>query len=158
MRLIPGKTKVSVELFRGITLGDVFVCAVAMAMIILVLLSNLSWKLGICIGIAVVVGLLLIRLDEQPNYVYLLHILSFLGYRRHFGRELKDKLLMEAGEGRLKDVAFEKVFHGKPEGDEERKAAKAQTRLDKTGKKNREKERRREDKLLKSMKTPEEVK
>ena len=158
MRLIPGKTKVSVELFRGITLGDILVCAVAMAMLILVLLSNLPWKLGICIGVVVVAALLLLRLDEQPNYIYLLHILSFLGYRRHFGRELKDSLLMEAGEGRLKDVAFDKIFHGKPEGDEGRKAARELAKGRKTSAKAREKERRREDKLLKSTKTPEEVK
>ena len=132
MRLIPGKTKVSVELFRGITLGDILVCAVAMAMLILVLLSNLPWKLGICIGVAVVAALLLIRLDEQPNYIYLLHVLSFIGYRRHFGRELKDSFLKEAGEGRLKDVAFEKIFHEKPEGDEDRRAARERAKGRKT--------------------------
>ena len=165
MRLIPGKTKVSVELFRGILLGDIIVCAVAMAMLILVLLSNLPWKLGICIAVAVVVMMLLIRMDEQPNYVYLLHILSFLGYRRHFGRELKDKLLLEAGEGRLKDVAFEELFGEKPEGEEDRRAAKKKARAksggEKSGKntaKAREKERRREERLLNSPKTPEEVK
>ena len=110
MRLIPGKTKVHVELFRGITIGDILIGAVAATMLIFVLISNLPWKLGISIAIVAVVAMLLIRMDEQPNYVYVLHILSFLGYRRRFGRDLKDKMLIEAGEGRLKDVAFDVVF------------------------------------------------
>ena len=122
MRLIPGKTKVSVELFRGVTLGDIIVCGVAMGMLILVLLSNLPWKLGICIAVVAVTALLLFRMDEQPNYIYVLHILSFLGYRRKFGRILKDKMLMEAGEGTLKTVAFDVIFKNKPVSGEELRA------------------------------------
>ena len=128
MRLIPGKTKVSVELFRGVTLGDIIVCGVAMGMLILVLVSNLPWKLGICITIAIIVALLLLRLDEQPNYMYLLHILSFFGYDRRFGRTLNDKLLVEAGEGTLKDVAFDVVFKDRPESLEELEETKKLTK------------------------------
>ncbi len=166
MRLIPGRTKVSVELFRGVTLGDIIVCGVAMAMLILVLVSNLPWKLGICIAIAIVVAMLLLRLDEQPNYVYLLHILSFFGYRRRFARTMNDKMLIEAGEGTLKSVAFDVIFKERPESSEnskeEKRLAKAEKkamRLDRTaGKKAPERERRREERMLNSRKTPEEVK
>jgi len=175
MRLIPGKTKVHVELFRGVTIGDILICGVAMGMLILVLLSNIPWKLGICIGIAIVVILLLIRLDEQPNYVYLLHILSFLGYRRRFGRGLKDKLLLEAGEGRLSSVAFDVIFKEKPESSEnrkeERRLARAKRRAGKARAERSEspaaskktaraaaRELRREERLLNSRRTPEEVK
>ena len=174
MRLIPGKTKVSVELFRGVTLGDIIVCGVAMGMLILVLVSNLPWKLGICIAIAVIVALLLLRLDEQPNYIYLLHILSFFGYDRRFGRTLNDKLLMEAGEGTLKDVAFDVVFKDRPESLEELEETKRLTKAEKraklsaqkaaakaakaAGPGNDQRARRREDRLLNSRRTPEEVK
>ena len=168
MRLIPGKTKVSVELFRGVTLGDIIVCGVAMGMLILVLLSNLPWKLGICITIAVIVALLLLRLDEQPNYIYLLHILSFFGYDRRFGRTLNDKLLIEAGEGTLKDVAFDVVFRDRPESLEDRQESKKLSRAGKRAKRrsqmiaartgNEKILRRREDRLLNSRRTPEEVK
>ena len=37
MRLIPGKTKVQVELFKGITLADMLVCGIAMVMAVLLL-------------------------------------------------------------------------------------------------------------------------
>ena len=146
MRLIPGKTKVHVELFRGVTLGDVLICAVALAMLIFVLISNLPWKLGICIAIAVLAGLLLIRMDEQPNYVYLLHILSFFSYRRRFGRVMKDQLLIEAGEDRLKSAAFEAVFREKPESSEEKKEEK---KLSKAEKKKKEQEKKLEAKAAK---------
>ena len=174
MRLIPGKTKVSVELFRGVTLGDIIVCGVAMGMLILVLVSNLPWKLGICITIAIIVALLLLRLDEQPNYIYLLHILSFFGYDRRFGRTLNDKLLVEAGEGTLKDVAFDVVFKDRPESLEELEETKKLTKAEKRSKLkaqkaaakaaksakpgNDKRARRREDRLLNSRRTPEEVK
>ena len=180
MRLIPGKTKVSVELFRGITLGDIIVCGVAMGMLILVMVSNLPWKLGICITIAVITALLLLRLDEQPNYVYLLHVLSFFGYDRRFGRSLNDKLLVEAGEGTLKDVAFDVVFKDRPESLEELEESKKLTKAEKRSKRKSRKlaekaakvsesakssrpadetrQRRREEKLLRSRRTPEEVK
>ena len=85
-RLIPNKTKVSVELFRGVTIGDVIVGGIGMLMLVLVIISNLPFKLGFSIIVVALTALLLIRLDDQPNYVYLLHILSFLGYKRHFGR------------------------------------------------------------------------
>ena len=146
MRLIPGKTKVHVELFRGVTLGDILICAVALAMLIFVLISNLPWKLGICIGIAVVAGLLLVRMDEQPNYIYLLHILSFFSYRRRFGRVMKDQILIEAGEDRLKSAAFDVVFKEKPESSEEKKEEK---KLSKAEKKQKEKEKKLEAKAEK---------
>ena len=128
MRLIPGKTKVHVELFRGVTIGDVIVCGIAMAMLVLLLVSNLPWKLGITIAIAVVTALLLLRLDEQPTYVYFLHILSFFGFRRHFARNYKDHMLLEAGEGRVKDAAFDRLFNEEVDTPENRKQTKQQAR------------------------------
>lgn len=49
MRLIPGKTKVQVELFKGVTLADLLVCGVTMIMIVFVLVSSLPGKLFITI-------------------------------------------------------------------------------------------------------------
>ena len=109
-RLIPGKTKVSIELFKGVTIGDVVVGIVALVMILLVILSNLPWKVAICIGIGCIAGILLFRLDEQANYVYLLHILSFFGYTRHFGRIYNDEMLEERFEKGETDAAIDRLF------------------------------------------------
>ena len=150
-RLIPGKTKVHIELFRGVGLRDVIVGIVAMSMLIFVLLSNLPGKLWICIGILFVTVLLLIRLDEQPNYIYLLHILTFFGYHRHFERLQRDPQLVARGKGDKKlalDVLFnESVADESPR---ERKSRRQEER----SRKNRE---AREDRMLRNPNTPEEV-
>ena len=151
-RLIPGKTKVSVELFKGVMIGDVVVGGLAMAMLLLALISNLPWKLGVCIGVLIVAAILLIRMDEQPNYIYILHILSYFGYKRSFARRFTDKMLIEAGEGRIKDAAFDELFTGGPV------AGDVRAQKDKKTLKAEARERKKEDKLLKSRKTPEEVK
>ena len=151
-RLIPGKTKVSVELFKGVTIGDVVVGGIGMAMLLLVLVSNLPWKLGFCIGVLVVAALLLVRMDEQPNYIYILHILSYFGYKRSFARHYTDKMLIEAGAGRIKDAAFDELFKGESvAGDVSPKKSKKEWKAE-------ARERKKEDKLLKSRKTPDEVK
>ena len=157
-RLIPGKTKVDVELFRGVTLGDVLVAGVGAAMIILVVLSNLPYKFGISIGVAAVAGLLLFRIDEQPNYRYLLHILGHLGYDRRFARTYTDKMLLERGEGRMDEAAFDELFRQNSEKTETKAEKKERLKALKAAEKEREAERKREDKILKSKKASEEEK
>ncbi len=115
-RLIPGKTKVSIELFRGVTIGDVIIGAIALAMIALIFVSNLPGKLWFSIGVFSIAALLLFRMDEQPNYIYVLHILSFFGYNRHFERVVDDKLLEDRFEKGERKAAFDRLFM---EGDEE---------------------------------------
>ena len=58
-RLIPNKTKVSVELFRGVTIGDVIVGGIGMLMLVLVIISNLPFKLGFSIIVVALTALLL---------------------------------------------------------------------------------------------------
>ena len=129
-RLIPNKTKVSVELFRGVTIGDVIVGGIGMLMLVLVIISNLPFKLGFSIIVVALTALLLIRLDDQPNYVYLLHILSFLGYKRHFGRRSS---VLTGGEA------------DKPA------KSRTQTIKEQTIAKGRKERRKKEDALLKSI-------
>ena len=149
-RLIPGKTKVEVELFRGVTLGDVFVGGVGIALIILVVLSNLPHKFGISIGVAAVAGLLLFRIDEQPNYRYLLHILGHFGYDRRFARSYTDKMLVERGEGRMDEAAFNELFQNGENRKESKSEKKERLEALKTAEKERARKRKEEDKLLKS--------
>ena len=110
-RLIPGKTKVDVELFRGVTLGDLVVAGISAAMIIFVLISTLPYKFAICIGVAMVAGLLLIRIDEQANYVYILHILSHFSYDRRYAKRYSDKVLLDRGSEKS---PFKRCFFRRP--------------------------------------------
>ncbi len=100
MRLIPGKTKVEIELFKGVTLPDILVGGVAASMVVTVLLSSLPGKFYIAIGIAVLAAGLLVRVDTVPNYRYLLHILRHLGYTRSFVRLHDDEILKSRNSGK----------------------------------------------------------
>ena len=74
MRLIPGKTKVQIELFKGDSLWDLIIGGIGIAMVLLVLFSSLPFKLAISIGVFVFTGLLIVRLDTEPNYMMMLNI------------------------------------------------------------------------------------
>ena len=93
-RLIPGKTKVQIELFRGVTLKDIVIGAVALTMIVFVLISSLPFKLVFCVAVAMIAALLLVRIDEQPNYMFLINIISHFGYNRRFHRLYSNEMLM----------------------------------------------------------------
>ena len=58
MRLIPGKTKVQIELFRGVTLYDLAIALAAIVLIVFVMTSSLP-------------GQLFFVLDTDEQYVYL---------------------------------------------------------------------------------------
>ena len=109
-RLIPGKTKVHIELFRGVMLGDVVVGAIAVAMLIFILISNLPGRFFICGGVLILAALLIFRLDDQPNYLYLLHILSFFGYKRRFARNFSDNVLYNVNEKGEHDAVMDQIF------------------------------------------------
>ena len=134
MRLIPGKTKVKVELFRGVRIADVVIAAIFAGLLLLVFTSNLPGKLYFALGIVLIAVALLVRMDSEPNYIYLLHILRHWGYHRHFARIFTDEELMRMqAEGR-ENVSFERLFETEeaPEIDRkaQKKAAKAEYRAD----------------------------
>ena len=95
MRLVPGKTKVGTELFKGVKIADMVISAVALILIILVLTSNLPGKLYFTLGIAFLAAVLLVRLDSSdPNYVYFLHIFRYLIFDKFYKRRLSEEDIM----------------------------------------------------------------
>ncbi len=152
MRLIPGKTKVQVEFFKGVTLGDMIVGGIAAVMILLVFASTIPGKWAIAITLLIIAVALLVRLDSEPNYVYLLHILHHFAYRRSFDRVFKDDTLKRMkAEGRDK-VAFESLFEEEEEANDVSEMDSAQRR------KAERAERKADDKILRSKKATAEEK
>ena len=94
-RLIPGKTKVQIELFKGVRLTDVLVGLIAFLMIVFVVISSLPYKFYIVLGVLFVAGLLLMRMDTVPNYIYLVHMLRHFAYRRRYRRKVTDAQLLD---------------------------------------------------------------
>ncbi|MBR3039327.1 MAG: DUF87 domain-containing protein [Lachnospiraceae bacterium] len=101
MRLIPGKTKVQIELFKGVTIWDIVIGALALLLVILIIISALPGKFVICCIIAFFSVLLLVRLDTQPNYIMVLHMIRHFGYVRRYARVYDDDLLKKKASGDL---------------------------------------------------------
>ena len=75
-RLIPGKTKVKIELFKGVRIADVLVGLVAFLLLVFVLISSLPFKFYIVLGIALIAGALLLSLQRTgvlPKILTQLH-------------------------------------------------------------------------------------
>ncbi len=89
MRLIPGKTKVQIELFKGISLWDMLVAGIGILLVLFVLISSLPGKFYIITGIVIIFAALLVRMDTVPNYRYLLQILRHFAYTRSYDKNLK---------------------------------------------------------------------
>jgi len=112
MRLIPGKTKVQIELFKGISLWDILIGGIGAAMIFLVLISSLPFKLVISIGILIVAGMLLVRLDTEPNYIMVLNMLKHLAYARRYEKVYDDEMILKKSNGTIKED-YIKQYQGK---------------------------------------------
>jgi hypothetical protein len=97
MRIIPKKTKVSTEFFTGVSLADILVGAEGVVLLFFVVVSNLPQKLGICGGIALVFAMLLVRIDDEPNYMFLLRIIKHFSYNRYY-KKMDYEEEEEAGE------------------------------------------------------------
>ncbi len=109
MRLIPGKTKVKIELFKGITLGDVVVAVIALALMTLVFLSSIPGRFYIGIVILAIGGILIFRLDEEPTYKLLINFLKFLSFPRGYFRVYDDKHMMARALGTEKELYLEEL-------------------------------------------------
>ena len=113
MWLIPGKTKVNLEIFKGVGIIDILMCIFSGILILLLAISNFPFivKIVFAIVIFVITVLLIIRIDDEPNYLFFLHILKYFGYSRHYLRSQSDRqLVLKASKGEkeaAKYAAFE---------------------------------------------------
>ncbi len=112
MRLIPGKTKVQIELFKGISLWDMLVAGIGILLALFVLISSLPGKFYFIMGIGLVFIALLIRMDTIPNYRYLLQILRHYSYRRKYARIYDDETLKAMSSENAREQLVGMVFKG----------------------------------------------
>lgn len=93
MRVIPRKTKVKMEFIRGITLGDIILALIGVAVAIALFTSNFANNLGIWIGfawVAIIVSLYFHVADDTRLYYTLGYILRFFAQRKKYSKS-KDK-------------------------------------------------------------------
>lgn len=96
MWLIPGKTKISLEIFKGIGAIDLAICVFQLFLVLMLVVSNFPLMVkAVFSGVIVVITvLLIIRIDDEPNYQFLMHIIKHCFYPKHFIRAKSDLMLM----------------------------------------------------------------
>ena len=146
MRLIPGKTKVKIELFRGVTLGDVIIGLLGLIAVTLCAISSLPARWVIAGIIAVVFGILIVRFDDEAMYVFFWHMIRYRAYPRRYSRLYNDKALLQMSNENLPQEFFDS-----PEEMAEKEDKSEEAELTPTEKKKRLKALiKEEDKILKS--------
>ena len=97
MKYIPRRTKVKMEFFRGVTLGDLLVALIGIAVLMLILFSNgMTVMTKVYVGsvwVAVIVALLLRISDGMALYTTILLLIKFFAYRKNYSKERKRKTI-----------------------------------------------------------------
>ena len=146
MRLIPGKTKVKIELFKGVTLGDVVIGLIGLIAVTLCAVSSLPGRWIIALIIAMLFGVLIVRFDDEPMYVFIWHMIRYRAYPRRYSRIYDDRTLVQMSNKNLPEEFFKSLEEiAAEEGKEE------EEQISPAEKKKRLKELiKEEDKILKS--------
>jgi len=110
MRLIPGKTKVQLEIFKSITIADLMVGSVLAAILIFIVTGNIPFKWVFAIIHLVISALLLAKVDTESNYLYLLNMLRHFGFGRKFDKADTDDFLIKMASEKKEDVYFDEIF------------------------------------------------
>ncbi len=78
MRIIPKKTKVTTELFKGVSIIDVIIGMFGAMICIALFTSNIPYAMWIAIGVIAVFIMLLMPLDDEKVYMLFLHVLQHI--------------------------------------------------------------------------------
>ncbi|MGN0670559.1 MAG: hypothetical protein ACI4JZ_08415, partial [Oscillospiraceae bacterium] len=89
MRIIPKKTKVETELFKGVSIIDVLVGLFGAFVCVALITSNIPFKWWIAIGVFVVFVFLMMPLDDEKIYMLFIHFLRHFAIPHVFFRKKK---------------------------------------------------------------------
>lgn len=90
MKIIPRKTKVRTEFFRGVTLLDIIIGVIGVVVALFLFFSNFTGNLGFWFGIAwvtIVAAMFFKVADDMRLYYTLGYILRFLAQRKKYSKE-----------------------------------------------------------------------
>ncbi len=91
MRIIPKKTKVAMEFFKGVEVPDIFVGIIGISIVISIVFSNLPFRLWIGTAAAVFFGALVVPVEGEKAYMMIYNIMKYFARYRRFGYEKKAK-------------------------------------------------------------------
>lgn len=96
MRIIPKKTKVETEIFKGFSIIDILVGLFGAFICIALITSNLPYRWWIAIGVLVVFVFLLMPLDDEKIYMLFIHFLRHFAIPRSFSENKSGKAVSVA--------------------------------------------------------------
>ncbi len=87
MRIIPKKTKVAMEFFKGVEVPDVIVGIIGISIVISVIFSNLPFRLWIGVALAVLFGASVVPVEGEKAYMMIYNMLKYLARFRKFSEK-----------------------------------------------------------------------
>ncbi|MCD8082312.1 MAG: ATP-binding protein [Clostridiales bacterium] len=84
MRIIPKKTKVAMEFFKGVEIPDVVVGIIGIALVMTIIFSNLPFRLWIALVVAVLFGVSVVPVDGEKAYMMIYNGMKYLARYRLF--------------------------------------------------------------------------
>ncbi len=99
-RLIPRKTKVKLELIKGITIADfvyLIFCGVVFA---LFAISGLSFGIPLGLVVAIILALMVVKTNGVALYTNVMYGFRFLAFRKHYIRKTTEKGKLNSGDVR----------------------------------------------------------
>ena len=95
MRVIPKRTKVRLELFKGVEVVDVLVGAAGIGLTISLVFSNLPGKFVLAVILGLFTIAMVVPIDDDKGYLFVLYLIRYLGRKRVFSkrsvREAKER-------------------------------------------------------------------
>lgn len=85
MRIIPKKTKVAMEFFKGVEIPDVLVGILGISIVMSIFFSNLPGRLWLGAGIGILFGASVIPVEGEKAYMMVFNTLKYLARYKRFG-------------------------------------------------------------------------
>jgi hypothetical protein len=91
LRTIPKASKVKITFYKGITIPDIIIGLVALALIAVTVSTNFTWRWYLALGILCVAVPLYLTMGDERLYVHIAYLLRYLFSRKKFrGVSVKD--------------------------------------------------------------------
>lgn len=103
MRIIPKKTKVAIEFFKGIALLDVIVGLIGAILAVALFLSDIPYHLWLSLGAILLFVGLIIPMDDEKTYMVIYHSIIYLARYKVFVQGSSTETAADAKSNKAKD-------------------------------------------------------
>ncbi len=122
MRVIPKRTKVRLELFKGVEVVDVLVGAAGIGLTISLVFSNLPGKFVLAVILGLFTIAMVVPIDDDKGYLFVLYLIRYLGRKRVFSK----RSVREAKEAEFQEKLDKAYAEAKERAEAQGKKVKAQ--------------------------------